>query len=247
MQAILNLSNLVITYGYTAEAEIRSSLRTSTLLLAGALFLSASIPETGKVELAPIIDDSHQDVDFATVVTHFRERLPAKKKQEAYGLAKLLLQLSERHQVSPGLLLSVIETESSFRAEVVSSAGAVGLMQMLPATAKEVAHRYHISAYKTQEDLFNPKTNLMLGVAYIAYLRGRFGNSYHYLAAYNIGPTALNKRISAGNYELGAIEKYVSKIQSRTLKIRSQAKDRSPASVIPRAMLREQKLEMSAI
>lgn len=247
MQAILNLSNLVINYGYTAEAEIRTSLRTSTILLASALFITASIPEMGEVEIAPIIDDSHQDVDFATIVTQFREKLPTNKKAQAYSLAKLLVQLSERHQVSPGLLLSVIETESSFRSGVVSNAGAVGLMQMLPSTAKEVAARYHISAYKQQQDLYNPRTNMMLGVAYIAYLRGRFGNSYHYLAAYNIGPTALNKRIISGNYELGAIEKYVNKIQSRTLKIREVSKSRSPASDIPRAMLREQKLEMSAI
>jgi hypothetical protein len=247
MQAIISLSNLVLNYGSTAEAEIRSGLRASTILLAGALFISAAIPEMSKVEMAPIIDDSHQDIDFATIVGRFRDNLPAAKKGEAYSLAKLLLQLSERHQVSPGLLLSVIETESSFRAGVVSNAGAVGLMQMLPATAKEMATRYHISAYKTQEDLFNPRTNMMLGVAYIAYLRGRFGNSYHYLAAYNIGPTALNKRITAGNYELGAIEKYVTKIQTRTLKLRESSKSRSPASAIPKAMDREHKLEMTTI
>ena len=245
MQAIISLSNLVINYGYTAEAEIRSSLRASTVILASALFISAAIPEMSKIELAPIIDDSHQDVDFATIVGRFRDNLPMAKKAEAYSLAKLLLQLSERHQVSPGLLLSLIETESSFRAGVVSHAGAVGLMQVLPATAKEMAVRYKIHSYKTQKDLFNPRTNMMLGVAYLAYLRGRFGNSYHYLAAYNMGPTALKKRINSGNYELGAIEKYVTKIQTRTLKLRE--KSRSPASAIPKAMHREHKLEMTVI
>jgi hypothetical protein len=245
MQAIFNLSSLVLQYGHCAETEIRSSLRVSTMILAGALFFSASIPEMSKMELAPVIDDSHQDVDFATIVGRFRDNLPSAKKAEAYSLAKLLLQLSERHQVSPGLLLSLIETESSFRAGVVSHAGAVGLMQVLPATAKEMAVRYKIYDYKNKEDLFNPRTNMMLGVAYIAYLRGRFGNSYHYLAAYNMGPTALNKRIIAGNYELGAISKYVSKIQSRTLKLRE--KSRSPAAAIPKAMDRERKLEMTVI
>lgn len=235
MQATIRLISTVIIN--STELEVRNALRASTLALAGALFLTAAIPETGSSSYI-ILEDSHADMNLAEITSRFMVRLPKEQKSQAYSLAKLLQELSLRYQFSPGVLLSVIETESSFRAEIRSKAGAVGLMQLLPNTAMEVSKKYHIR-YKSETDLQDPKTNMRLGVAYLSYLRGRFGSSYHYLAAYNLGPTALKTRISNGNYNLGAVEIYVRKIQERTLALREQS--RSPAS-LSRDLLREEKL-----
>ena len=65
--------------------------------------------------------------------------------------------------VSPSLALAVAETESSFRPHVVSHAGAVGVMQIMPATA--------YGMYKVkQEALFNPQTNIRIGVQFLDHL-----------------------------------------------------------------------------
>lgn len=218
MQQVLNSAYFTIE---TIEAEARAQLRLPTLLLAGLLFVTATLPIMdigGSNELQPI-EDTYQDLNLAEIAAHLSARLPSEHKQDSYKLAKLLLQLSERHMLSPGIILSLIETESSYRNTVVSKKGAVGLMQLLPDTAEEVARTYRIP-YHSEADLYDPATNLRLGVAYLAYLRGRFGNSLHYLAAYNMGPTALRTRLKSGNYELGAVEKYVRNIQTRTEKLR---------------------------
>jgi soluble lytic murein transglycosylase-like protein len=60
-------------------------------------------------------------------------------------------------------------------------------------------------------------------VAYLAYLHGRFGNAAHTLAAYNMGPTALKRRLKNGNHSLGATAGYVKKIQARKKKFREGA------------------------
>ena len=65
--------------------------------------------------------------------------------------------------VSPSLALAVAETESSFRPHVVSHAGAIGVMQIMPATA--------YAMYKVrQEALFDPKTNIRIGVQFLDHL-----------------------------------------------------------------------------
>jgi soluble lytic murein transglycosylase-like protein len=225
MQAIYNLSAYLTHYGIQAEEEVRENFRAPTFLLAGLLFVSLALPNAGLdrvTDLKPV-EDSYQDLNLSEVAAHLSARLPAAHKAESYQLARLLLQLADRHMLSPGLLLSVIETESSYRYGIVSKKGAIGLMQLLPATAREVADRYNIRDYHSSNDLYDPRVNLRVGAAYLAYLRGRFGSSVHYLAAYNMGPTALNSRLKSGNYNLGAVETYVRNIQTRTTSLRNSS------------------------
>ena len=153
-----------------------------------------------------------------------------------------MLELSERHQISPALILAVVEMESSYRFTVVSSAGAVGLMQLRPTTAKYIAQRYKVRGYRSEADLRNPEINLRLGVAYLAHLRRQFGHSLHYLAAYNVGPTALKKRLNAGRYELGSLDSYVRKIHGRTRELQGGR----VGNKFPR-LIREQALYASSI
>jgi soluble lytic murein transglycosylase-like protein len=81
-------------------------------------------------------------------------------------------------QVDPLLLVSVIEVESGFRAHAVSQRGAVGLMQVLPRTARDYG----------EWDLVDPGDNLKAGSRHLAGLLARFeGNLPLALAAYNAG------------------------------------------------------------
>jgi soluble lytic murein transglycosylase-like protein len=192
-------------------------------LVAALLLLLAAAPEAGMVpgtEILPL-DDAQGDLNLSEVVARIAMHLPAEQKPQAYRLGRLVLELSERHQFSPSLILAVVEMESSYRFTVVSKAGAVGLMQLLPATAQEVATRYHIRSYRSSEDLRDPAVNMRLGVAYLAQLRRQFGQSLHYIAAYNVGPYALQKRLRDGHYDLGSLEPYVRSIHDRTRLLRA--------------------------
>lgn len=89
---------------------------------------------------------------------------------------------TERTDVSPALVLAVIMVESAGRSEAVSHAGAGGLMQLMPATAKRFGVR----------ERFDPGQNIRGGVAYLDWLLGKFeGDAILALAGYNAGENAV--------------------------------------------------------
>jgi soluble lytic murein transglycosylase len=91
----------------------------------------------------------------------------------------------------------VAEVESGFDDRAVSGKGAVGLMQVLPATAEEVAGRLGLELW----DLASPSDNALIGAAYLKELRKRYGEDLHLaLAAYNAGP----ERVKAWRKSAGA-------------------------------------------
>jgi soluble lytic murein transglycosylase len=90
--------------------------------------------------------------------------------------------------LDPFLVAGLIRQESLFTADIMSSAGAVGLMQLMPPTAREVAGTLGI-AYDP-EILTDPETNIRMGTTYMASMTSRFGSrSEDVLSAYNAGPT----------------------------------------------------------
>lgn len=96
----------------------------------------------------------------------------------------------------PALILGVIRQESAFDAKATSPAGALGLMQMLPSTARPIAKELKIKKFK-DEQLLEPRTNILFGRTYLAKLVGRFKGSYILAAAaYNAGPSRVQDWIS---------------------------------------------------
>jgi soluble lytic murein transglycosylase-like protein len=110
-------------------------------------------------------------------------------------LARHFLALCRKYELDPAFVLSVIQVESSFRTDVVSSAGAIGLMQLMPDTARVVARRNRIPAVITKKTLKDPFLNVTLGVIYLSELRKRYAglSPYFHLAAYNMGPHRLDQ------------------------------------------------------
>lgn len=92
------------------------------------------------------------------------------------------------HGLDPALLYGIIKSESAFMPDARSPAGALGLMQLMPATARETAQRLGVrldSAWR----LYEPDTNIELGSAYLHQLLERFGGNLALAAAaYNAGP-----------------------------------------------------------
>jgi len=94
-----------------------------------------------------------------------------------------------RHNDLPmPLLFAVARQESAFRADALSPAGARGLMQLMPATATEVAQRHGIP-YRGPQQLLDPAVNIQLGTRYYRDMLRRFqDNRILATAAYNAGP-----------------------------------------------------------
>ena len=91
---------------------------------------------------------------------------------------------AEAHGVSPELIAIQMIIESGGDPEALSSQGAVGLMQVMPATAAEIAQRRGIRRY----DLWDPATNIDFGAWYLAQQWRAFGSAGLSAAAYNGGP-----------------------------------------------------------
>lgn len=98
--------------------------------------------------------------------------------------AKLIERTAQRHKLHPELLHAVIRAESAYNPSAVSPAGAVGLMQLMPATAA----RYKVS------DIYDPVQNVRGGAQYLRFLLDMFENDLRLaLAGYNAGENAVVK------------------------------------------------------
>ncbi|MCP8898819.1 transglycosylase SLT domain-containing protein [Gilvimarinus xylanilyticus] len=94
--------------------------------------------------------------------------------------------------IEPHLLFAIARQESAFTPDARSSAGALGLMQLLPSTAKQTARRNGMSI--STWDLLTPETNIALGGRYLGQLLNQFdGNRILAAAAYNAGPTRVKQ------------------------------------------------------
>ena len=92
-----------------------------------------------------------------------------------------MLAAAAKHGIDPKLLFALVLTESGYRADAVSPAGAAGLTQLMPATARDLG----------VADRFDPVENLQGGADYLARQLARFGDVRLALAAYNAGPARI--------------------------------------------------------
>ena len=116
-----------------------------------------------------------------------------------YG--EIIARMSEAHGVDPLLVRALIEVESNYKPRAKSQKGAMGLMQLMPSTARE---------YKVRNP-YDPTANIEAGIKYLKSLIDRYGEPLA-LAAYNAGPTAVQKFKGIPPYR--ETRNYVAKILS---------------------------------
>lgn len=105
---------------------------------------------------------------------------------------------SEKFDIDPYLVMAVMRVESKFNEKAQSSRGALGLMQIMPDTAKWIAQEIKVEDYD-EDMLREPRTNITFGVWYMNHLIKQFnGNTVAALAAYNGGQTNVRKWINTG-------------------------------------------------
>ena len=118
------------------------------------------------------------------------------------GIGRLIDRIARKHGMDPDLVTAVARVESNYNPTAISPKGALGVMQLLPETAK----RFGVA------NAYDPAQNIEGGVRYLKFLRDRFpGNLSLVLAAYNAGENAVRKHGGIPPYR--ETRDYVSKIR----------------------------------
>ena len=119
----------------------------------------------------------------------------------AYG--KFVEFYSEKYCVDKSLVYAVMKTESNFRFDAVSKSGAVGLMQIMPATAEWIASE--LNENYDLNNLFNPEINIRYGCFYIQYLLNKFRDKDIVICDYNAGEGIVSNWIIDGKLDKSKI------------------------------------------
>lgn len=144
-----------------------------------------------------------------------RYPLPWKQQFESYSSAA---------KISPTWAYGIARSESLFMRDVRSSAGAIGLMQLMPATGRQVANEIRLP-YSGLSTLTDPESNIRLGTSYLGQMAERFGgNRVLATAAYNAGPHRVDRwlpvqgsedaRVWIENIPFNETRKYVKRVLS---------------------------------
>ena len=151
-------------------------------------------------DLALTAGTDYDVADREAIVDLIRGYRRQTKESWRQRLADAIYYVSVDASVDPLLVASIVATESSFHSRVESRAGAVGLMQLRPFVAREVARDSSIE-WKGLATLHSPDHNVQIGVKYYKELLDRFdGDVQVALTAYNYGPTRVSRQLANGTY-----------------------------------------------
>jgi hypothetical protein len=174
-----------------------------TLRGGGEVTCDKSLIEKIVPDEVPYIGAKEQEPAVATAVASNGVAAPevdrALLQRTPYG--EVISAVSEAHGVNPMLVRALIQVESNFRPRARSIKGAMGLMQLMPATARE----YNV------RNPYDPKANIVAGVKHLKGLIDRLGEEMA-LAAYNAGEGAVKKFNGVPPYR--ETRNYVTKILS---------------------------------
>ncbi len=131
--------------------------------------------------------------------------------REEIRLVDIIMKESRDYGLDPLLVMALIEIESSYYNWSKSRNGAIGLMQVLPNTAAQIAKDLSIE-YEGERTLYDPYVNIKMGIYYLAFLEEKFSNTGYAVAAYNNGPTRVQIKI---NYGHAVPEKYKNKVYAK--------------------------------
>lgn len=174
-------TNLLLLQALTAQVGELTSLREEAATFRPTIAQLESENESARVQLAVLnVLDTH------------RIRVNADRRRQ---IANTIIDVGRRYDLAPELILGVIFTESSFDIEAESHVGAIGLMQLMPATASQLAEELQLE-WREGELLTDPQANILLGSFYLRKLLLRFDDLDTALAAYNLGPNRLRGLMS---------------------------------------------------
>ncbi len=198
------------------ETEAKEHLRRYFLALTlAAAFTPAWCPEVPLLqETPPGSLSSHLQTSTDEVLALLLRHPTPRPSLHVKAIAKAVGEASRANGLPPELLLAVIAAESGFRREAVSHKGAVGLMQLMPRTAEEIAQELRIP-WTDELLLLDPGMNIAMGAYYLRTQLDYFGDLDTALAAYNRGPNGLPTGGGPWRGETGAYVRRVNELIAR--------------------------------
>jgi peptidoglycan lytic transglycosylase len=189
------------------------SRRHAFALFSLALSLSCAVPRPPH---DPTVTEAVAAVPAAPSAADEIEALLARHMTGLAGFevrrtAEAIVAEAKRNRIEPRMVLAVMHTESGYYNFARSPVGALGLMQIMPATGEMLAREAGLG-WSGPDDLFAPELNVRLGVRYLALLRAKYGSWQRALAAYNWGPAAIDRRLADGDE---VPEVYVQQVYAR--------------------------------
>ena len=144
--------------------------------------------------------------------------------------AQIVRAHARNYDLDPALLAAVIYQESKFRPDSRSSSGAIGLMQLLPDTAKGIALHTGGSRFRVA-DLYDPEINVRYGSWYLRHLLRKYRDEETALAAYNAGQANVDRWRSRGlEIQFAETRHYVRRVEElKTMYRRAYAAELGPA------------------
>ena len=162
-----------------------------------------------------VTEQSLESPAFANATREDLEKLHRKLYPRYY--ANMVEKYAKLYNVDIFLICAMILEESRYNAEAVSWAGAIGLMQIMPATGKELAQQLKIRRFRTSM-LKQPDVNIQMGTKYIGYLNSLFNdNAMLVTGAYNGGPGRMKRWVASKN--IADIDEFVEKITIRETRL----------------------------
>ena len=162
-----------------------------------------------------LTEHSLESPAFANATRADLENLQRKLYPRYY--ADAVEKYAKLYNVDTFLISAMILEESLYNAEAVSWAGAIGLMQIMPATGAELAQQLKIRRFRTSM-LKQPEVNIRMGTKYIGYLNSLFNdNPMLVIGAYNGGPGRMKRWVASKNIK--DIDEFVEKITIRETRL----------------------------
>ncbi|MCP1240277.1 lytic transglycosylase domain-containing protein [Acetobacter lovaniensis] len=128
---------------------------------------------------------------------------------EADPYADMIAEAATRAQIPASWIAAVLHAESRGDAHAVSSAGAMGLMQVMPGTWASLRTSLGLG-----DDPFDPHDNILAGATYLRWMRDRYGEA-GFLAAYNAGPARYDEHLTTGRPLPAETRNYVASVSAR--------------------------------
>ncbi|MNS64601.1 Soluble lytic murein transglycosylase precursor [compost metagenome] len=149
--------------------------------------------------------EGHQDLNYL-VFKKLENSLSSEWKGWVPSITKELIKECHQQDMDPIFVLAIIQTESQFNTYAKGTSGEIGLMQVLPQTAEWIAKKYDLD-WRGPSSLYDPITNIKIGITYFAHLRSQFeSRAHHYVPAYNMGPTNV-RRVARSFASVGTDER----------------------------------------
>lgn len=156
------------------------------------------------------------------ILQQVQEGLPARYLGVAVSITNTIIEESNRRGFDPLFVLAMMQHESKMNPAARGLHGEIGLMQILPNSAKWISQKMDLP-FNNKKDLLDPVQNIRIGVAYLSMLEKKFKKTSYAAAAYNMGVLNVNRLLARGEEPQIYFSKVMNEYKSNYLELEAYA------------------------